>query len=58
MSADYHTRAREHAPKTAEHIAAAARRLAAQGFGDYTIAHVLALDINAVRQMIGERVVT
>jgi hypothetical protein len=50
----YRERAEMHKPKTPEEIQRTAQDLAAQGFGDYTIAHVLAMDVNAVRQMIGE----
>lgn len=42
-----------HAPKTAAEILAAARDLSARGFGDYTVAHVLSLDVIEVRRMIG-----
>lgn len=54
MSASYRELAEMHKPQTPAEIQIAARDLAAQGFGDYTIAHVLAMDVNAVRQMIGE----
>lgn len=56
--ADYRERAEAYKPRTAAEIEHAARDLAAQGFGDYTIAHVLRLDVNAIRQMIGDRAQT
>lgn len=57
MSADpfYRDKAERHAPKTLKEVAAAAKDLAASGFSDYTVAAVLRLDVNVVRQMIGER---
>jgi hypothetical protein len=55
MSTQYGERAEVHKPRTAEEIERAARALAAQGFGDHTIAHVLTMDVNAVRQMLGDR---
>jgi hypothetical protein len=50
---DYAARAQRHAPKTAEQILAAARRLAREGHTDHTIAQILRLDVQAVRQLIG-----
>jgi hypothetical protein len=50
---DYDARAQRHAPKTAEQIAAAARELARDGHSDHTIAQILRLDVQAVRQIIG-----
>jgi hypothetical protein len=55
MSASYHERADEHRPKTPEEIERVAHELAARGMGDHTIAHVLRLDVNALRQLLGAR---
>jgi hypothetical protein len=53
--AEYRARSQQHAPKTAEEILEAAKSLAAAGFSDYTVAAILQADVNAVRQLIGER---
>jgi hypothetical protein len=50
---DYRQRAELHAPKTIAEIEHAARQLAASGFGDHTVAHILRLDVNALRRMLG-----
>jgi hypothetical protein len=50
---EYDERAQRHAPKTAEQIQAAARALARDGHTDHTIAQILRLDVQAVRQLIG-----
>lgn len=47
-------RAEKHTPKTAEEIQAAARELAKQ-YSDHAVAAILKMDVDAVRQMIGER---
>jgi hypothetical protein len=49
----YRDRAQAHAPKTAEEIERAARDLAASGFSDHTVATILKVDVNALRQMLG-----
>jgi hypothetical protein len=54
-NAEYRARAMEHAPKTTEEILRAAKSLAAAGFTDHTVAAILQADVNAVRQLIGER---
>ena len=51
----YRDRAEKHAPKTAEEIAAAARDLAASGYSDHTISAILKLDVNGVRELVGQR---
>jgi hypothetical protein len=58
VSADpfYRDKAERHAPKTPQEVTAAAKDLAASGFSDYTVAAVLKLDVNVVRQMIGRSV--
>lgn len=48
-------RAEAHRPRTPDEVAAAARDMAARGFGDHTVAHVLNLDVAAVRRLIGDR---
>lgn len=52
----YRDRAQAHAPKTAEEIERAATDLVASGFSDHTVAAVLRMDVNAVRQLLGESV--
>jgi hypothetical protein len=58
MSADpfYREKAERYAPKTPKEVARTARDLAASGFSDYTVAAILKLDVNVVRQMIGQRI--
>jgi hypothetical protein len=51
----YRDLAKKHAPQTAQEIVRAAHELAAAGHSDHTIAAVLKLDVNAVRQLIGPR---
>lgn len=51
----YRDRAEKYAPKTAEEIALAARDLAASGYSDHTVSAILKLDVNAVRELIGQR---
>jgi hypothetical protein len=55
VSSNYRERANRFAPKTADEIQAAARRLADQGFGDFDIAWILGLDVAAARKLIGDR---
>jgi hypothetical protein len=57
MNSDIYRRdqAERYAPKTPEEGAAAARDLASSGYTDSTIGAVLKLDVNAVRQMLGDR---
>jgi hypothetical protein len=50
----YRDRAERHAPKTAAEIERAARELAASGLGEHTVAHILRMDVNALRRMLGE----
>lgn len=50
---NYDARAQRHAPKTSEQIRAAAQSLARDGHTDHTIAQILRLDVQAVRQLIG-----
>jgi hypothetical protein len=50
----YRDRAELHAPKTTEEVAKAARDLAASGFSDHTIAAILKIDTNYLRQLIGQ----
>jgi hypothetical protein len=45
----------KYAPRTLAEIISTAKSLAASGYGDYSIAAVLALDVNAIRALIGER---
>jgi hypothetical protein len=52
---NYHVHANQHAPKTKEEIETAARQLADQGYSDHTIAAILKIDVNGIRQMLGER---
>ena len=49
----YAHKALEHAPRTVDQIVKAVREMAAAGHSDHTIAQVLHLDVNAVRQLIG-----
>jgi hypothetical protein len=49
----YSYKALEHAPRTMDQIEKAVREMAAAGHSDHTIAQVLHLDVNAVRQLIG-----
>jgi transposase-like protein len=51
----YRDRAELYAPKTPAEVARAARDLAASGYSDHTIAAILKVDTNYLRQMIGER---
>ena len=44
-SLDYHARAQAHAPKTKEEMRTAARQLADEGHGDYTISAILKIDV-------------
>jgi hypothetical protein len=53
MNDEYRQRAELHAPKTTVEIERAARELAARGLGDHTVAHVLHMDVNALRRMLG-----
>lgn len=48
-------RAEIHKPKTPAEMARAAHDLVRRGFSDHTIAAILKLDVNMVREMIGER---
>ena len=48
-------RCKTHAPKAPAEIAAAARRLSADGFSDHTVAAILKLDVIVVRSIVGER---
>lgn len=50
----YETRAAANAPKTAAEQEQEARRLACDGFGDYTIAQALRLSVEQVRRFLGE----
>jgi hypothetical protein len=50
---DYTRRAREHAPHTPQELSIAAQDLTGRGYGDYDIARILELDINATRRLIG-----
>lgn len=50
---DYDRRAAEHAPQTAEGLRAAALEMLRSGLTDHDVAHVLRLDVNAVRRLIG-----
>lgn len=52
-AADYRQRAEQHAPKTAEEIERAARELISSGLGEHTVAHILRMDVNALRRMLG-----
>lgn len=49
----YRDRANLYKPKTSSEIAAAAKDLAAQKFGDHTISHILKIDVNLVRMIVG-----
>jgi hypothetical protein len=53
IDSEYRRRAEEHAPKTPAEVAQSARDLIKQGFSDHTVAAILKLDIDSVRQMIG-----
>jgi hypothetical protein len=48
-------KSRVHAPKTFSEVTATARTLIASGFGDHSVAAILALDVNAIRALIGRR---
>lgn len=52
---EYTARAQQNAPKTPAEVAAAACELANRGFSDHTVAAILRIDVEAIRQMIGER---
>jgi hypothetical protein len=52
---EYRARAEAHMPKTKVEVESAAAALAAQRYSDHTIAAILRIDVNAVRQMIGAR---
>jgi hypothetical protein len=51
----YRDRATKYAPKTVDEIVRAAHELARQGHSDHTISAVLKLEINSVRQLLGQR---
>lgn len=51
---DYRQRAELHRPKTSDELAAAARNMARDGYGDYTIASALLVDVMTARRLIGE----
>jgi len=53
MNDDYRRRAELHAPKTTAEIERAARELVASGLGVCTVAHVLRMDPDALRRMLG-----
>jgi hypothetical protein len=53
--ADYRARSQENAPKTPEQVEAAAQDLAGRGYSDDVIASVLRINIDLIRQMLGER---
>jgi hypothetical protein len=55
---EYRRRAQAHMPKTREEVEAAASQLAGQDFSDHTIAAILKIDVNALRQMVGARTST
>lgn len=50
---DYSRRATEHAPATAEGLRDAALEMLRSGLTDHDAAHVLRLDVNALRRLIG-----
>lgn len=50
----YRDRAEAHKPRTKEGIIEAAREMLRNGLTDYDAAHVLKLDVEQVRRLIGE----
>ena len=46
-------RAMQHAPKTREEIARAARELSDAGYSNHTVASILKVSVEAVKQMLG-----
>lgn len=51
---DFDRRAREHAPQTVEGLRDAALEMLRNGLTDHDVAHVLQLDVNGVRRLVGE----
>jgi hypothetical protein len=55
MNVTQRERAEAHKPKTPAQIERAAHELVGRGWGEHTVAHILDLDVNALRQLLGEQ---
>lgn len=53
IAVDYLAMAEMHKPKDADGIRIAAMELARNGLSDHDIGHVLKLDVNSIRQLLG-----